>query len=60
MTNSRTVDMVNGTFRFGVAVGEQHKGHGYADEAVLLLLRYMFDERRSTTPTRSCVPDCDV
>lgn len=44
--NPHTVDVVNGTFRFGVAIGEQHKGHGYAGEAVLLLLRYMFDERR--------------
>jgi RimJ/RimL family protein N-acetyltransferase len=44
--NPHTADMVNGTFRFGIAIGEQHKGHGYAGEAVLLLMRYMFDERR--------------
>lgn len=44
--NPHTTDMVNGTFRFGITIGEQHKGHGYAGEAVLLLLRYMFDERR--------------
>jgi RimJ/RimL family protein N-acetyltransferase len=37
---------VNGTFSFGLAIGDEHKGHGYAGEAVLLLLRYMFDERR--------------
>lgn len=36
----------HGTFRFGIVLGEEHEGHGYAGEAVLLLLRYMFDERR--------------
>jgi RimJ/RimL family protein N-acetyltransferase len=43
---SHGVDMVNGTFSFGISVGDEHKGQGYAGEAVLLLLRYMFDERR--------------
>lgn len=44
--NTHSIDMINGTFMFGVAVGAEHKGHGYAAEAVLLLMRYMFDERR--------------
>jgi len=44
--NSHTVDVINGTFQFGIAVSEAHKGQGYAGEAVVLLLRYMFDERR--------------
>jgi len=44
--NSQTVNVINGTFHFGVSVAEGHKGQGYAGEAVLLLLRYMFDERR--------------
>lgn len=44
--NPHGIDVINGTFKFGISVGEEHKGHGYAGEAVLLLLRYMFDERR--------------
>ena len=44
--NPHSVDMANGTFSFGIAVGSEHKGQGYAGEAVLLLQRYMFDERR--------------
>ena len=44
--NPHSVDLINGTFRFGISVADEHKGHGYASEAVLLLLRYMFDERR--------------
>ena len=44
--NPHSVDLVNGTFSFGIAVGAEHKGQGYAGEAVLLLQRYMFDERR--------------
>ena len=44
--NSHTVNVINGTFRFGISVGEEHKGNGYGGEAVLLLMRYMFDERR--------------
>jgi RimJ/RimL family protein N-acetyltransferase len=45
-TNTHTVDVINGTFMFGVGVGPEHKGMGYAAEAVLLLMRYMFEERR--------------
>jgi RimJ/RimL family protein N-acetyltransferase len=46
--NQHSADMDDGTFRFGIGIGlgEQHKGHGYAGEAVLLLPRYRFDERR--------------
>jgi RimJ/RimL family protein N-acetyltransferase len=39
-------DAVNGTFKFGVEIGPEHKGKGYAGEAVLLVMRYMFEERR--------------
>lgn len=39
-------DLVNGTFNFGVIVHAAYKGQGYAGEAVLLAMRYMFDERR--------------
>lgn len=44
--NIHTVNQINGTFMFGVGVAPDHKGNGYAAEAVLLILRYMFDERR--------------
>jgi RimJ/RimL family protein N-acetyltransferase len=39
-------DQVNGTFSYGVGIHPEHKGNGYAAEAVLLVLRFMFDERR--------------
>lgn len=38
--NTHSIEQVNGTFMFGVAVSAEHKGHGYAAEAVLLLMRY--------------------
>src|SRR5579863_7060611 len=31
---------------YGIGVGPEHKGNGYAAEAVLLVMRFMFDERR--------------
>jgi RimJ/RimL family protein N-acetyltransferase len=40
------VDRTNGTFAYGVGIHPEHKGHGYAAEAVVLVLRFMFDERR--------------
>lgn len=39
-------DQTNGTFGYGVGIHPEHKGNGYAAEAVLLVLRFMFDERR--------------
>jgi RimJ/RimL family protein N-acetyltransferase len=36
----------NGTFSFGVAVYRDHRGHGYAVDAVRLLLKYGFWEQR--------------
>jgi RimJ/RimL family protein N-acetyltransferase len=44
--NVHTVDQTNGTFSYGVAVLSAYKGNGYAGEAILLIMRYMFDERR--------------
>jgi RimJ/RimL family protein N-acetyltransferase len=40
-TNRRT-----GTFGYGIAIGEEYRGRGYGSEAVLLLLRYFFEELR--------------
>jgi RimJ/RimL family protein N-acetyltransferase len=44
--NSHTCDARNGTFSYGVALGEQYRRQGYASEAVILLLRYFFQELR--------------
>lgn len=44
--NVHETDLTNGTFSYGVGIHPQHKGNGYAAEAVLLILRFMFDERR--------------
>lgn len=44
--NTHTTDVVCGTFMFGVGVVPEAKGKGYAAEAVLLVMRYMFEERR--------------
>lgn len=44
--NVNEVDQTNGTFAYGIGIHPQHKGNGYATEAVLLILRFMFDERR--------------
>lgn len=39
-------DRRTGAFRYGVAVMREHQGHGYAKEAILLVLRYYFKELR--------------
>jgi RimJ/RimL family protein N-acetyltransferase len=44
--NVHDVDQINGTFCYGVGINPQHKGNGYAAEAAVLALRFMFDERR--------------
>ncbi|HLJ81082.1 MAG TPA: GNAT family N-acetyltransferase [Ktedonobacterales bacterium] len=36
----------NGTFSYGIAIGLEHRRHGFASEAVRLALRYYFQERR--------------
>lgn len=35
-----------GSFAYGLAVGEEHRGRGYASEAITILLRYFFEELR--------------
>ena len=44
--NSHTCNARNGTFSYGVALGEQYRRQGYASEAIILLLRYFFQELR--------------
>jgi RimJ/RimL family protein N-acetyltransferase len=43
---SHSINRRTGTFGYGVAVGEEYQGRGYASEAVILLLRYFFEELR--------------
>ena len=45
----------NGTFGFGVNVHRSHRGKGYAAEAVEILLRYAFHERRYQKCNSACV-----
>jgi RimJ/RimL family protein N-acetyltransferase len=35
-----------GSFMYGIAVRREHQRHGYASEAILMVLRYFFDELR--------------
>ncbi|MBB5835133.1 GNAT family N-acetyltransferase [Kribbella italica] len=35
-----------GRFSYGIAIGREHHRHGYASDAVKVLLRFMFEERR--------------
>ena len=39
-------DRAAGTFGYGLGIGRPHQRRGYASEAIVLLLRYMFGERR--------------
>ncbi len=45
----------NGTFSFGVVTDRAHRGKGYAEDAVRLLLRYGFRERRYQKCNSACV-----
>ena len=45
----------NGTFGFGVVTDRPHWGKGYAEEAVRILLRYCFWERRYQKCNSACV-----
>jgi len=45
----------NGTFGFGISVAPEHRGNGYAADAVRILLRYCFHERRFQKCNSACV-----
>jgi RimJ/RimL family protein N-acetyltransferase len=45
----------NGTFSFGVVVNRAHRQKGYAKDAVRILLRYAFWERRYQKCNSACV-----
>ncbi|MGW0231393.1 GNAT family N-acetyltransferase [Actinopolymorpha singaporensis] len=40
------IDKNSGVFSYGIAIGSDFQRRGYASEAIVLLLRYMFGERR--------------
>ncbi|WP_190037075.1 GNAT family N-acetyltransferase [Streptomyces fructofermentans] len=44
--SSQHADPRAGRFEHGVTIGAEHRRRGYAAEAVVLLLRFMFTERR--------------
>ncbi|MBD8497933.1 GNAT family N-acetyltransferase [Paenibacillus arenosi] len=44
--STRSCDPRHGTFKYGVAVFREHWRKGYASEAVMIVLRYYFDELR--------------
>lgn len=44
--NTHTCSPRDGTFSFGLAVLSQHQRKGYASEAVIIVLRHFFEERR--------------
>ncbi len=48
-------DRKNGVFSFGVNVARQHRRKGYAEDAVRILLRYGFRERRFQKCNSACV-----
>jgi RimJ/RimL family protein N-acetyltransferase len=45
----------NGTFGFGVVIYRAHRRRGYAEEAVRILFRYCFQERRFQKCNSACV-----
>lgn len=48
-------DRKNGTFSFGVVINREHRRKGYAEDAVHILLRYGFRERRYQKCNSACV-----
>lgn len=44
--STNNVDQRAGRFSYGVSIGHDHQRHGYATDAIILLLTYMFGERR--------------
>jgi RimJ/RimL family protein N-acetyltransferase len=48
-------DQKNGTFSFGIVIDREHRGKGYAEDAVRILLRYGFWERRYQKCNSACL-----
>ena len=47
-------DEKNGLFSFGIVIDRRHRGQGYAEDAVRILLRYGFWERRYQKCNSAC------
>jgi RimJ/RimL family protein N-acetyltransferase len=47
-------DEKNGVFSFGIFIDRQHRGQGFAKEAVWIVLRYGFRERRYQKCNSAC------
>jgi RimJ/RimL family protein N-acetyltransferase len=48
-----------GSFAYGLSVGEEYRGRGYASEAIVMVLRYFFEElgyQKVTTGVYECNP----
>lgn len=43
---TQNVDRRSGNFSYGIIIGHEHQQHGYATEAITILLTYMFGECR--------------
>jgi RimJ/RimL family protein N-acetyltransferase len=48
-------DEKNGHFSFGISIRREHRRNGYAEEAIRILLRYGFRERRYQKCNSACV-----
>jgi RimJ/RimL family protein N-acetyltransferase len=48
-------DQKNGVFSFGIVTDRQHRGQGYAEEAVRILLKYGFWEKRYQKCNSACL-----
>lgn len=44
--NTHSCNRRNGTFKYGLGIGKEHRRRGYATEAIALVLRYYFGELR--------------
>jgi RimJ/RimL family protein N-acetyltransferase len=44
--NTHSCDRRHGTFKYGLAIFREHWRKGYASEAIMILLRYYFEELR--------------
>lgn len=53
-------DEKNGVFSFGIVLGREHRGEGYAEEALRILLKYGFWERRYQKCNSACAHTNDA
>ncbi|MFO7711988.1 MAG: GNAT family protein [Dehalococcoidia bacterium] len=53
-------DEKNGVFSFGIVLGREHRGEGYAEEALRILLKYGFRERRYQKCNSACAHTNDA